>query len=84
MVFKTLRDLYNMAFHDLIKIFQTMRYVRFWQHPYTISKMMRMEEVPYGVCFQCGKLATGQENAFASVADRILSKLNRLDTGKLT
>jgi hypothetical protein len=65
--------------------FLTVRQVCSWQHPHSTSvKMRNIKEPLYGVCFQCGKLATGQENAFASVADRILSKLNRLDTGKLT
>jgi hypothetical protein len=46
--------------------------------------MMNIEEPPYGVCYKCGKLATGQETALASTADNMLSKMDKQDTGKLT
>lgn len=35
----------------------------------------------YGVCFKCGKQATGQETALASAADSMLSKLDQQDAG---
>lgn len=38
----------------------------------------------YGVCFKCGKQATGQETALASAADSMLSKLDQQDAGKST
>jgi hypothetical protein len=39
--------------------------------------MMGIKESPYGFCFMCGKLATGQETALASTADSMLSELDK-------
>lgn len=43
---------------------------------------MRIKELPYGVCFVYGKLATGQENVHASDSEHILFKLGKQDAGK--
>lgn len=40
-------------------------------------QMMSTEESPHVVCFVCSKLATGQETALASNADRMLSKMDK-------
>ena len=62
-----------------------MRQVFSGQHSYSTSrKMMSIKEPPYRVGFIYGKLTTEKETSLASTADRILSKVNKQDTGKLT
>ena len=51
-----------------------MRHVWSWQYPHTTSKkIVGIKAFPYGVCFKCGKLTTGQETALAASADSMLS-----------
>lgn len=67
------------------KAFMAVRQACSCQHPHSTSeKTTELEEPPYGACFRCGKLATGQEPAPASTADSMLSKTDKQDTGKST
>lgn len=67
------------------KAFMAVRQACSCQNPHSTSeKTTELEEPPYGACFRCGKLATGQEPAPASTADSMLSKTDKQDTGKST
>ncbi|KAL6082327.1 hypothetical protein STEG23_021482 [Scotinomys teguina] len=59
-----------------------LRHVCSWKNQSTIEKMMGIEEIPYGVnlLLLCQTLATRQENALASTADSMLSKMHKQDT----